>query len=47
MKSQKGITLTSVIIYIIGMTMCIGVIATLTTYFYKNMDSIDDYNYTT
>ena len=47
MKSQKGITLTSVIIYIMGMTMCIGVIATLTTYFYKNMDTIDDYNYTT
>ena len=38
MKSQKGITLISLTIYIIGMTMAVSVIAVLSTYFYTNMD---------
>lgn len=38
MKNNKGITLTSLMIYVIGMVIAIGVIATLTSYFYKNID---------
>lgn len=40
MKSQKGITLISVTIYVIGMTVIIGLLATMTTYFYKNTDDV-------
>ena len=43
MNSNKGVTLTSVIIYIIGMSIVVGVISTLTSYFYKNID-IEDIN---
>ena len=38
MKNNKGITLTSLIIYIIGMLIIIATIATLTSFFYKNID---------
>ena len=38
MKNNRGITLTSLIIYIIGMTLVIATITTLTTYFYKNVN---------
>lgn len=38
MKNNKGITLTSLIIYVIGMTIVVGIIATLTSFFYKNID---------
>ena len=38
MKSNKGITLTSVIVYVIGMTVIVGLVATLTSYFYKNIN---------
>lgn len=47
MKNQRGITLTSLSIYIIGMMVVIGIIATLTTFFYKNMNKIDDKNVST
>lgn len=43
MKSNKGITLTSLIIYVIGMTIMIATIATITSFFYKNID-IGDIN---
>lgn len=43
MKSNKGITMISLITYIIGLTIVIGLIATLTTYFYKNIN-INDVN---
>lgn len=36
MKSQKGITLISLTIYIIVMAIVVGVVATISTYFYKN-----------
>ena len=39
MKSQKGITLISLTIYIIGMSVMIAVIAVISSYFYKNIDS--------
>lgn len=38
MKNNKGVTLTSVIIYIIGLAIIIGIIANLTSFFYKNID---------
>lgn len=42
MKSQKGITLISLTIYIIVMTIVIAVIAVISTYFYKNTHSLSD-----
>lgn len=39
MKNDKGITMTSLIIYVIGMVIVIGTISTITTYFYKNVNS--------
>ena len=36
MKSSKGITLVSLMIYIIALSIVIGVIATFTRYFYRN-----------
>lgn len=38
MKGDKGITLTSIIIYVIGMFIVVGIIATLTSFFYKNIN---------
>ena len=38
MKSNKGITLTSVIIYVIGMTIIVALLSTLTSFFYKNIN---------
>ena len=37
MKDSKGITLTSLIIYIIGMLIVVSIISTLTSFFYKNV----------
>lgn len=44
MKNNKGITLTSLIIYIIALLFLVGTMSTLTKYFYKNFDNltIDD-----
>ncbi len=42
MKSQKGITLTSLTVYIIVMTIVISVVAFISTYFYKNVDSLSN-----
>lgn len=38
MRSEKGITLISVIIYVIAMLVMISIITVLTSYFYKNID---------
>ena len=38
MKSEKGITLISVIIYVIAMIIVIAIITTLTGYFYNNIN---------
>lgn len=43
MKSNKGITLISLIIYIIGLTIILALIATLTSFFNKNI-SVKDIN---
>ena len=43
MKNNRGITLISVIIYVIAMLIIIGVIAVISKYFYKNIaDSINE-----
>lgn len=41
MKSEKGITLTSLIAYIIGMILIISIMSVLTTNFYKNVSNIN------
>lgn len=38
MKNEKGVTLISVIIYVIAMVIVIAVITTLTGYFYSNVN---------
>lgn len=42
MKNQKGITLMALTIYIIIFTLVIGVVARLTSYFYKNVMNFDE-----
>lgn len=42
MKSQNGITLSSLIIYIIVMIMVIGVMASVSTMFYNNVNKLDN-----
>lgn len=44
MKSEKGITLTSLIIYVITMLIVITLISALTSYFYKNVEITTDSN---
>lgn len=41
MKNKKGITLISLIIYIILMTFTVGIIGTITANFYGNLNKID------
>ena len=40
MRTQRGVTLTSLVIYIIGMVMIISIVSVLTTYFYKNIKNV-------
>lgn len=47
MKNDKGVTMISLITYIIGFTIIIALIANLTTYFYKNVNVSDINNDTT
>lgn len=42
MKDQKGITLISVIIYILAMIIVVAVVANITRYFYSNVSTITD-----
>lgn len=39
MKNNHGVTLSSVMVYVIGMLIVVATISTLTTYFYKNIDT--------
>lgn len=41
MKSNKGITISSLVIYVIAMSIVVATIATLTSYFYSNMEELD------
>ena len=38
MKKENGLTIISVLIYIIALLIILGVVATLTSYFYKNIN---------
>ncbi len=40
MKSEKGITLTSLIIYVIAMVVVVSIIAVITKYFYSNISEV-------
>lgn len=40
MRSQKGVTLVSLIIYVIAMAIVVGILATITTFFYKNVQDV-------
>lgn len=40
MKSERGVTITSVLIYIIALTAVVIIIGRITTYFYRNMNSV-------
>ncbi len=40
MKSQKGVTLISLTIYIIVMTIVIGIVSLISTYFYQNTHDV-------
>lgn len=42
MKSENGVTLTSLIVYIIAMSIIIAVIATITNYYYGNINGLTD-----
>lgn len=42
MKSNSGLTITSIIVYIIAMMMVIGTIATITSFFYTNVNNLSD-----
>lgn len=41
MKSQKGITVVSLVIYVVSFSIIVGIIGTITTYFYNNIEMID------
>ena len=41
MKSQKGVTLISLTIFVIVMAIVIGVMAIITTFFYKNIKDVN------
>lgn len=41
MKSQKGVTLMSLTVYVIVMAIIVGILATITTFFYKNVNDVN------
>ena len=41
-KSEKGITMTSLVIYMVVFIMVIGVLTTISTFFYSNIDEVVD-----
>ena len=42
MKAEKGITMMSLMIYVISMVLVIGIISTITSFFYTNVMNLDD-----
>ena len=42
MKKDSGLTITSIIIYIVSMLIVIGIIATITSFFYTNVNNAND-----
>ena len=44
MKSERGVTLTSILIYVIALTVVVTIIGRIITYFYKNINEYTDNN---
>ena len=42
LKSEKGITLMTLTVYIIVMLIIVGIVATISTFFYDNLDVVKD-----
>lgn len=42
MKRDSGLTITSIIIYIVAMLIVIGIISTITSFFYTNVNNASD-----
>jgi hypothetical protein len=42
MKSNSGVTVASLTVYIIAMVIVIGIIASITSFFYTNVNNLDD-----
>lgn len=42
MRSNRGVTTTSLIIYVIAMLIVIGLIATINSFFYSNVLNLED-----
>lgn len=42
MKQEHGLTTTSIIMYVIAMVVVIGIIASITSFFYTNVNSVDE-----
>lgn len=42
MKSEKGITLTSIIIYVVAMIVVVGIVAVITRYYYGNVNKLSN-----
>ena len=40
MKSNRGVTLTSLVIYIIGLTIVITLMGIISNYFYRNINDV-------
>lgn len=40
MKSNRGVTLTSLVVYIMGLVIIVGLMSVFTGYFYKNLNEI-------
>ncbi|MCI8272510.1 MAG: hypothetical protein HFJ55_00300 [Clostridia bacterium] len=41
MKSERGATITSIIIYVIALTVVVVIVGRITTYFYKNVNQLN------
>ena len=42
MKSNRGVTIASLTIYVIAMLAVVGIIATITSFFYTNVTNLED-----
>lgn len=42
MKSEKGITLLSLVLYVVAVTIIVGTVATITSFFYSNTENINE-----
>ena len=40
MKSERGVTITSIIIYVVALTVAVIIISRISTYFYKNVNTV-------